>query len=484
MARHRAVARARSSNGAALDNGQHILIGAYTRDPGADARRWASTPTRCSAVARSTLTLPRRPRPAAARGPAVPGLRCARVLALPGLAAGRERLSLLRPRPVGRCAAFAATPALTVAQLCRPCPTACARLLVDPLCVAALNTPAREASATVFLRVLRDALFGGRGSADLLLPRRSLGALLPGPAAHWLHAAGADAAAGLARAAARTAPPAAGASTASASTPWCWPAARPKPRGWRADTAPDWAAAGRRRCATSRSSPSICDCPGARLPAPMTALVESDGARAVRLRPWRAGRHARAVWPSSSAARGPGSTPGWTPPVRPRCSRPAAPSPPAPGPRRRCCCACWPRSAPPSAARPACGARRCGWRRGSLAAGDYVDGPYPATLEGAVRSGEAAAALVRPDRRHARERRRQRFAHEQALLRPGHALPVGLDGGAALQVVQQQQLRVRKLLQVVAGFADRAVAGRGPGGDPLQHRALAVLAVSARRRPR
>jgi monoamine oxidase len=31
---------------------------------------------------------------------------------------------------------------------------------------------------------------------------------------------------------------------------------------------------------------------------------------------------------------------------------------------------------------------------GLLAAGDYVAGPYPATLEGAVRSGEAAAALL------------------------------------------------------------------------------------------
>ena len=45
--------------------------------------------------------------------------------------------------------------------------------LIDPLCVAALNTPASQASATVFLRVLRDALFGGPGSsADLLLLAR------------------------------------------------------------------------------------------------------------------------------------------------------------------------------------------------------------------------------------------------------------------------------------------------------------------------
>jgi hydroxysqualene dehydroxylase len=33
---------------------------------------------------------------------------------------------------------------------------------------------------------------------------------------------------------------------------------------------------------------------------------------------------------------------------------------------------------------------------GLLAAGDYIDGPYPATLEGAVRSGEAAVALLAP----------------------------------------------------------------------------------------
>jgi uncharacterized protein with NAD-binding domain and iron-sulfur cluster len=31
---------------------------------------------------------------------------------------------------------------------------------------------------------------------------------------------------------------------------------------------------------------------------------------------------------------------------------------------------------------------------GLLAAGDYVDGPYPATLEGAVRSGLQAALLL------------------------------------------------------------------------------------------
>jgi predicted NAD/FAD-dependent oxidoreductase len=56
--------------------------------------------------------------------------------------------------------------------------------------VAALNTPTGQASAAVFLRVLRDALFSGTGSADLLLPRRDLGALFPVPALAWLRSRG------------------------------------------------------------------------------------------------------------------------------------------------------------------------------------------------------------------------------------------------------------------------------------------------------
>jgi hypothetical protein len=61
---------------------------------------------------------------------------------------------------------------------------------IDPLCVSALNTPAHQASGQVFLRVLRDSLFSGRGGSNLLLPRTDLGALFPAPAARWLVAQG------------------------------------------------------------------------------------------------------------------------------------------------------------------------------------------------------------------------------------------------------------------------------------------------------
>ena len=99
-----------------------------------------------------------------------------------------ERIALLRAASSWAWRGFRCAPQLTVDELCRALPAALQRDLIEPLCVAALNTPAAQASATVFLRVLRDALFSGPGSADLLLPRVSLGELFPAPALAWLRA--------------------------------------------------------------------------------------------------------------------------------------------------------------------------------------------------------------------------------------------------------------------------------------------------------
>lgn len=62
------------------------------------------------------------------------------------------------------------------------------RYLWAPLCVAALNTPLAEASGQVFLHVLRDGLTSERSASDLLLPRIDLGALFPEPAAVYVQA--------------------------------------------------------------------------------------------------------------------------------------------------------------------------------------------------------------------------------------------------------------------------------------------------------
>jgi squalene-associated FAD-dependent desaturase len=63
-------------------------------------------------------------------------------------------------------------------------------LLWRPLCLAALNTPPERASAQVFLNVLRDSLGARRTASDMLLPRTDLSALFPVAAAAYIIARG------------------------------------------------------------------------------------------------------------------------------------------------------------------------------------------------------------------------------------------------------------------------------------------------------
>lgn len=57
------------------------------------------------------------------------------------------------------------------------------QLMWRPLCLAALNTPPERASAQVFLNVLRDSLGAKRSASDMLLPKVDLSALFPDRAA-------------------------------------------------------------------------------------------------------------------------------------------------------------------------------------------------------------------------------------------------------------------------------------------------------------
>jgi hypothetical protein len=103
-----------------------------------------------------------------------------------------QRLALMLTASGWALKRFRCDDTLTVGQLTARLPAAIREELIDPLCVAALNTPAAGASAQVFLRVIRDALFSGPGSSDLLLPRTGLTELLPAPAARWLANRGAS----------------------------------------------------------------------------------------------------------------------------------------------------------------------------------------------------------------------------------------------------------------------------------------------------
>ncbi len=170
-----------------LDNGQHILIGAYTETL-ALLRSVGVEPDQ--ALLRLPLDL-RRPD---GSGIALPD-RTPPWDALAGiLGAGgwswRDKAALLAATTRWQLAGFRCAPASSVAQLCAGLPARVQHQFVEPLCLSALNTATGQASASVFLRVLRDALLGGRGGSNLLIPMRPLAALFPEPAIAWLQARG------------------------------------------------------------------------------------------------------------------------------------------------------------------------------------------------------------------------------------------------------------------------------------------------------
>lgn len=376
----------REGHATVLDNGQHILIGAY-------ARALALMET---IGVNPALALDRRP--LALVYPDGMGLRLPPWRppwnALWGLATAHgwspsERLRLLMRATAWQLGGFRCDPDRSVAELCAGLPAPWLARFIEPLCVSALNLPAAQASAAVFLRVLRDAMFDAPGGSDLLLPRVDLGALLPEPALAWLAGRGAETRIGQR---VRAIEPNAGRWQLDSETfdavvlavP-VWEAVRliasvPAGQPWTAS------AGGLRHTAIAtvylRTGTCASSAPG--LAEPMLALDASDEEPAQFLFDrGRLGGPAGLLAFVVSAAHGERAA------IEAAVLRQAKRVlrrddlvPVATVLERRATFACVPGlRRPPMRIAPAL-----------VAAGDYVEGPYPATLEGAVRSGEAAAA--------------------------------------------------------------------------------------------
>ncbi len=382
-------ARAVEVDGLSLDNGQHILIGAY-------ARTLALMSTVGVNVRAGLLRLPLTLRYPDGRGLHMPHGPAWLVFGLAVLRAKgwtwSDKLTLIRTALGWAVTGFRCDETATVDQLCGPLPPRVRQLMIDPLCVAALNTPSTEASGVVFLRVLRDALFSGAGSADLLLPRQTLSQLLPQPAQVWLQQRGANLRLGTR--AEQLAPfgPAwkVNGETFDGVVLACPPGEAAR---LAAPHAPEWAA-----CAAVFDYEPIVTVyvysPQTRLKQAMTALLEGPQAPAQFVFDHGAMgatpgvfafvvSGARAWVEKGLAATGqavlvqaerdfPAGT--WASP--PRVLRVLA--------EKRATFRCVPEMVRPAQK----------LAPGLVAAGDYVAGPYPATLEGAVRSGEAAVALI------------------------------------------------------------------------------------------
>lgn len=172
-------ARAVEIENQVLDNGQHILLGAYEQtlrlieqlNPAASAGLWR-LPLTLDQPPEFRLSCPRLPAPLHL----LAGLLGAQGLNWSEkLAAARWAQALLGKAD--------AADHQSVSQLTRSQPARLNRLLWHPLCISALNTPPELASAQVFRDVIRAAFGGSQHHSDLILPRRDLSSLFPVPAA-------------------------------------------------------------------------------------------------------------------------------------------------------------------------------------------------------------------------------------------------------------------------------------------------------------
>ncbi|WP_293781333.1 hydroxysqualene dehydroxylase HpnE [uncultured Oxalicibacterium sp.] len=171
-----------------LDNGQHILLGAYTQTLSQLQKAGVDT-------AQALLRLPLQMR----YPPNDDGM----TFVTPPLPAplhmlvGLWRASGLTREDKMALARFTTTARWMDWQLDEDCSVATLldrfdqterliALMWRPLCIAALNTPIERASAQVFLNVLHDSLGARRTASDMLLPRVDLGALLPDYAARYI----------------------------------------------------------------------------------------------------------------------------------------------------------------------------------------------------------------------------------------------------------------------------------------------------------
>ena len=191
-------ARRVEHQGAMLDNGQHILLGAYS-----DTLHMMQTVglRRSEALLRLPLQMryPANTGGMDLRAPRLPApLHMAwAVLRAKGLTIA-DKLALARFSSAARWMQWQLHTDCTVTELLERFDQTerLIRLMWRPLCIAALNTPPDRASAVVFLNVLRDSLGAHRSASDMLIPKRDLSSLFPDAAVSYVEHHGAQVHAG------------------------------------------------------------------------------------------------------------------------------------------------------------------------------------------------------------------------------------------------------------------------------------------------
>ncbi len=179
-------ARRVDKEGRKFDNGQHLLLGAYLRSTALIASvHGASVPNVIERLPLALRTAPNALKPLLLATPNVP----APLHLLFGLLSASgltftEKLRTIMWSSQHLLGLFSGVISenTTVSQLIAEQPARVRELLWEPLCVAALNTPAERATARVFVEVLKRAFLGDVRASDMLIPRTDLSTLFPEPA--------------------------------------------------------------------------------------------------------------------------------------------------------------------------------------------------------------------------------------------------------------------------------------------------------------
>jgi len=170
-----------------VDNGQHLLLGAYKdtlsvlRICGVDLNKvLLRLPLDVSVIDRHGDRLHLAP----GELPSPLNILIA-FMTLPGVSL-RDRfktcLFLLKQRISG----FTINRDISVRKLLRHQPEKLITMLWEPLCIAALNTSINDSSARIFLNVLKDSLTQGANASDLLIPKVDLGQLFVHPTMQYI----------------------------------------------------------------------------------------------------------------------------------------------------------------------------------------------------------------------------------------------------------------------------------------------------------
>lgn len=184
-------ARAVTVRGQTLDNGQHLILGACRQLLALIALMGERPET---LLRRHRLVLPMRHRDGRSltlkAAPLRAPLHMAAGIALCGGLSWADRLRALQLWPALQRAGHDSQglTGVTVAQALQLLqqPPALISWVWEPLCLAVMNTPAHEAAAAPFLATVVEALGGPADNADLLLPRNSLEDVFTKPALRFL----------------------------------------------------------------------------------------------------------------------------------------------------------------------------------------------------------------------------------------------------------------------------------------------------------